>query len=105
MLTDEDVRWVVNSLGELGVKIGEQFFWLYKGRSLVYTDNDDPHDPPILWRPVDKREFGETCQPVDLQRLDVYTREVVGGGEEYAWRPLPLVPYEAPAPDDEPKEP
>ena len=35
-LKDEQVEWVVNDSAELGVKIGNQFFWLYKGASLIY---------------------------------------------------------------------
>ena len=32
MLEPEDVEWVVNDIAELGVKSGDEFFWLYKGR-------------------------------------------------------------------------
>jgi Lar family restriction alleviation protein len=88
-LTDEDVEWVVNDIAELGVKIGDQFFFLYKGRSLVYGALDpDPTQPPthdednekvgfragdpMKWRPVFKREFGECAHPInyaDLTRI------------------------------------
>ncbi len=51
-LENSDVEWVVNNIGELGVKIGDQFFFLYKGRSYQCGEK---------WRPVYKREFGETC--------------------------------------------
>ena len=61
-LTADDVEWVVNDNSELGVKIGEQFFWLYKGDSLVYEDGHDD-GAPIKWRKVFKREFGECCHP------------------------------------------
>ena len=57
-LTKESVEWVVNKYGELGVKIGNQFFYLYKGRSLCY----DP-ESAMKWRYVGKREFGECCYP------------------------------------------
>jgi hypothetical protein len=30
-LSPDVVEWVVNDNAELGVKIGKQFFWLYKG--------------------------------------------------------------------------
>lgn len=62
-LEPEDVQWITNDLGELGVKIGDQFFFLYKGRSLVYgIHGDDPtippkhddKDGPMHWRPVGK---------------------------------------------------
>ena len=55
-LTKDDVEWVVNDLAELGVKIGNQFFFLYKGRS--YQGGNK-------WRYVGKREFGECCHPWD----------------------------------------
>lgn len=52
-LNKKDVQWVVNDLGELGVKVGNQLFFLYKGDSISSGNK---------WRPVGKREFGETCQ-------------------------------------------
>jgi hypothetical protein len=58
ILEEKDVEWVVNNLGELGVKIGDQFFFLYKGESLLHTEESDA----TLWRRVDKREFGEVCK-------------------------------------------
>lgn len=62
-LRSDDVEWIVNDLAELGVKIGDQCFFLYKGRSIQY---DGLHDDgtPMLYRLVDKREFGEVCIPV-----------------------------------------
>jgi hypothetical protein len=64
VLEDENVEWVVNCGGELGVKIGNQLFFIYKGRSLSY-DKDSERDNPMLWRLVRKREFGETVQVPD----------------------------------------
>lgn len=77
----DDVEWVVNDMGELGVKIGDQFFFLYKGHSFVYGALDaDPTIPPIheksgkagfkadermKWRYVGKREFGECAYPIN----------------------------------------
>lgn len=63
-LTKEQVEWVVNDSAELGVKIGNQFFWLYKGDSLVYEDGKHDNGRPMYWRLVGKREFGETAAPV-----------------------------------------
>ncbi len=60
----EDVQWVVNDIAELGVKIGDQFFWLYKGGSFVYPDGKHDDGTTIRWRLVGKREFGESCVPV-----------------------------------------
>jgi hypothetical protein len=62
-LREEDVEWVVNSEGELGVKIGTQVFFMYKGESLQYTN--ECGDAPTHYRKVGKREFGEVCTPVD----------------------------------------
>ena len=59
-------EWIVNSLGELGVKVGDRFFFLYKGHNLEYTNDS----APMLWRPVLKREFGETCRPADTPFYD-----------------------------------
>lgn len=69
-LRDGDVHWVVNDNAELGVKIGEQMFFLYKGESIDYGKNakhDSGHD--MLYRPVYKREFGECCHPVHLKQI------------------------------------
>lgn len=71
-----DVEWVTNDLSELGVKIGDQFFFLYKGHSLVYECLNSA--APMRWRPVAKREFGECCHPVIP--VDPKTVE---------WQPLP----------------
>ncbi len=96
-INTDDVQWVVNSLAELGVKIGDRFFWLYKGESLEYSSSDGP----IMWRPVRKREFGESCHPVkfsDAPTPPIYTE---GDGwaqlpmdktiaEQLGWTPAPI---------------
>lgn len=61
-----DVKWVVNDLSELGVKIAGRFFFLYKGESIEYSGDGEP----AMWRPVEKREFGETCKPADLAHCE-----------------------------------
>lgn len=53
-------EWIINNIGELGVKVGSRFYFLYKGYSLEYKDDGGP---PMKWRPVYKREFGEVCHP------------------------------------------
>lgn len=86
-LEKEDVEWVVNDLAELGVKIGNQFFFMYKGRS---------YKGGYRWRHVYKREFGEVCKPWDFLRTyynttmspDDYSK-LDGPGAEIEWRPLP----------------
>jgi len=70
LIEDSDVEWVVNQCGELGVRIGGQNFYLYKGNSLSYSKDPDTDDinvtgnDPRKWRKVEKREFGETCHRV-----------------------------------------
>lgn len=121
-LTDEDVEWVVNDLGELGVKIGNQFFWLYKGYSLVYEDAKHDDGSPMMWRIVGKREFGETCKPIIHLKVEngqiydrtpyPYRQELVytpglsdGKPEDGAWKPLPPAHgITAAAPKQEPKD-
>jgi hypothetical protein len=55
ILKESEVEWIVNELGELGVKIKGQFFFMYKGRSLEGSGD--------RYRTIYKREFGETCNP------------------------------------------
>jgi len=108
VLTEDRVEWVVNDIAELGVKIGNQFFFLYKGHSLVYgQDSSDvidgvavnhDADPPIKhhWRPVFKREFGECCHPVNYEDLrqcgHPHKWGTVSLGDSDEWKPLPAAP-------------
>lgn len=67
-LKADDVKWVVNDAGELGVQIGDRYFFLYKGDSLVYGDDPGGDTEQIKVRPVFKREFGECCiSPLKLK--------------------------------------
>lgn len=98
-LSPDEVEWIVNDIAELGVKIGNQFFFLYKGSSLVYgTDdissaggfalNEDTTPPAIhKWRHVFKREFGECCHPVN--RVDPTRIGTVSLDDSDDWKPLP----------------
>lgn len=94
-LKPEDVEWVVNDNAELGVKIGDQFFFLYKGRSLVYgLLNEDPTQPPehdaggpMHWRPVFKREFGECAHPINY--ADLTKIGTVSLDDSDDWKELP----------------
>lgn len=75
-LQSQDVEWVINDNGELGVKIGTTFFWLYKGESSLQDPTDPeqiypPTEGPHLWRKVRKREFGEVCRPVTWSNLEL----------------------------------
>jgi hypothetical protein len=70
-LEPDQVEWIVNNLGELGVKIGDRKFFLYKGRSMEYTDGAIEGDGTrrMMWRAVGKREFGETCKPFNWWKI------------------------------------
>ncbi len=58
----DEVEWVVNDIGELGVRVRGRSFFLYKGGSVVYSSSDGPQ----AQRRVQKREFGEVCRPLCL---------------------------------------
>jgi hypothetical protein len=91
VLTKDQVEWVVNDIAELGVKIGDQFFWLYKGTSLVYDEpvHDDTGEP-MHWRPVFKREFGECCHPIN--HADYSLIGTVSLDDSDDWQVLPAPP-------------
>lgn len=64
-LTEDDVDWVVNSMGELGVEIHGQCFFCYKGNSFCYVESgEEEKDDRIRVRNIGKREFGETVWPL-----------------------------------------
>ena len=98
ILKDDDVEWVVNEGSELGVKIGNRFFFLYKGMSLEYTHDPDNEDPMQMWRHVWKREFGECCHPWHFikQRTGEYripdNYPAVDGSSGGDWKRLPKRP-------------
>lgn len=83
-ITADNVNWVVNDLGELGVEIFGKFFFLYKGYSLERSGS--------RVRRVGKREFGETQHPVNYftagwNKRDTYDAKLsppVGGREAYS---------------------
>lgn len=112
--TDSDVRdaepvWIVNDLGELGVRVGSRFFFLYKGDNLEYGTNSESRDAgvslhddgtPMRYRIVGKREFGEVCYPLkwtlDGRSQHRYVEELAfhkglsfGKKEDGDWRDLP----------------
>lgn len=110
-MTEDDVKWIVNDLGELGVEIEGRYFFLYKGGSLEYKDGTHDDGTPMLYRPVGKREFGETCWPLSWvlagRREDRYRVNLTytpgrsfGKPEDGDWRPLPAPPNAALSGDD-----
>ena len=89
-LTADDVEWVVNDNAELGVKIGNKFFWLYKGHSLVYEDPRHEDDGRLMmWRHVGKREFAECCHPVNYADPTKIGTVSVMDGRKWASIPAP----------------
>ncbi len=106
-VTDTEPQWIVNDLGELGVKVGGRFFFLYKGDNIEYGANSSSdgialHDDgsPMQYRIVGKREFGETCLPVKWilqgRSEDRYHEKLVydprlsfGKPEDGDWKLLP----------------
>jgi hypothetical protein len=117
-MSGDDVKWVVNDLGELGVCVNGRYFFLYKGGSLEYGGDPDSqrdgvalHDDgtQMMVRMVGKREFGETCHPISHMKVEngviydrtprpyreqlVYTPGLsFGKPEDGYWRPLPAPP-------------
>lgn len=102
LLSANDVRWVVNDNGELGVEVNGQCFFCYKGESIQY-DDDPTHDDgrPIMVRQIGKREFGETVWPMswmsagrreDSYAVEVENHEGLSEGDHddrrWKWKPL-----------------
>lgn len=58
----DHVDWVVNDIGELGVKVGDEYYFMYKGSSLIYKNPEG-----MKVRPIGKREFGECCHPINYK--------------------------------------
>jgi len=98
VLRDDDVQWIVNDNAELGVKIGGQFFFCYKGRSLVYDDAKHDDGSQMHWRPVFKREFGECIHPVNYADLRSCGHQhyigTVSLDDSDDWQPLPQPPQD-----------
>ena len=120
-MSEDDIEWVVNDLGELGVCVQGRYFFLYKGESLEYGKNPKDtrdgaalHDDetPMMVRMVGKREFGETCRPiVHLKAVGDVIRDCTpipyrqelkytpglsfGQPGDADWRPLPAPPQSA----------
>lgn len=94
----DDVEWIVNSIGELGVKIGDLFVFMYKGGSLQYKEDKLDDDTQLLWRRIGKREFGETCHPMRWWNERGNLNGPAAGGPDAngvysagdGWLPLPL---------------
>lgn len=58
-LWPHEVKWIVNSKGELGVMVYGQCFFLYNGLSCQYDSRSLTHqDQPLRYRKVLRNEFG-----------------------------------------------
>lgn len=79
-----EVKWVVNDLGELGVRIGDMSYFMYKGESIVYKEAHEDGSR-MMQRPVLKREFGEVCR---VPGLEIENDGNVGYTEGDGWFPL-----------------
>lgn len=86
-LKDDDVQWITNDNGELGVMIHGQSFFLYKGRSLVYKDAQHDDGSPMHYRPVFKREFGECAHPINYNNPELVGHVSLDDSDD--WKPLP----------------
>jgi hypothetical protein len=85
--------WIVNHMGELGVEVGGRQFFLYKGASLEYGVPESAEERVIMYRRVQKREFGETCRSPDFRPLQ----------DSDGWKPVtPWRPCDARAAHTEP---
>ena len=104
LLTDDDVEWIINDISELGVKIGNRFFFLYKGQSIDYQKLGLVHDEScgplsgkrMHYRPVYKREFGECCHPWDAIERETGKRQtphnfMTAYGDVQDWKVMPNV--------------
>ncbi len=119
----DDVQWVVNDLGELGVCVDGRYFFLYKDRSIVYGAYEDSSKDgvaihgdgsPMRVRLLNNSEFGETCWPrvwLDAgRRTERYTvppllrvDSTIEHIEASQWRPLPAAPELRPGYQQKPK--
>lgn len=84
ILNNLNVEWVVDDNAEIGVKIGDQFFFMYKGCS---------YSGGTKWRYVNKREFGCHLWDTIKKQCGSYSlpRTYIGflGEAESEWNDLP----------------
>ena len=90
----DEVKWVVNDLGELGVRIGDTSYFMYKGESIVYSETHED-GTRMMQRPVQKREFGEVCR---VPGLEIENDGNAGYFEGDGW--FPLTESKNPVPHD-----
>lgn len=66
----DEIVWIVNDNAELGVQVNGTYYFLYKGDSIIYKDAKHDDGKQMYIRTVGKREFGESCHPINR---DVYS--------------------------------
>jgi hypothetical protein len=77
------VRWVVNSLGQLGVQVGEDYYFYDKGRTFQFDAAAlNWNGEPVLVRSAGKHEFGE-----EILSGRMFDNDWLTSGD---WRPLPV---------------
>jgi hypothetical protein len=89
-------EWIVNNLGELGVRVNGRCFFLYKGRTIEYSaghaySHEGAEGSEMEFRTVGKREFGEVCHPAYPGLWDEWCQKplyTAGDG----WRLIPVGP-------------
>lgn len=78
-----DFTWIVNNLGELGVKVRDTFVFFHDGRAIRYTTEATTR---LQWRPVKLGEYG-IIRPCNTDwKGDYY---IHGEG----WQDLPLAEF------------
>lgn len=86
------VKWVVNSLGELGVQVGGEYYFLSSGTSCVYRTGKDSEGQALHVRPVGKAEFGDTCNPLNMRDPRQYGSVSLEDSSDWKLLPSSMLP-------------
>lgn len=80
----DKIKWVVNDLGELGVRIGDTSYFMYKRGSITYSETHQDGSP-MMQRPVQEGEFGYVCR---VPGFEIENDGNAGYFEGDGWFPL-----------------
>lgn len=83
------VQWIINDSAELGVLVDGVAYFLYKGNSLIYVEALHDDGKQMRYRPVGKREFGECCHPIAMDKLTAQQYLAGPGFTAEGWEDLP----------------